>query len=84
MTDHPGKTPAQRRVLDEMGCGGKTPRMSPQVRDALLRQGLIEQCGETIFQDRFGIIRVPEYEMTIAAHIQWCDAMAEQCGDDDD
>ena len=43
MTDnapkHPGRTPAQRRVLDAIGCGNNSPRMVAAVRDAMLKAG---------------------------------------------
>jgi hypothetical protein len=45
MTDnapkHPGRTPAQCRVLDAIGCGNNSPRMVAAVRDAMLKAGLI-------------------------------------------
>lgn len=73
MTKHPGKSPAQRAALDEIGCGNYLPRMSPATRKALLDRGLIEPCGEKIIcQDRFGTVRLTEYQMPIPVHYQWC------------
>ena len=74
---HPGRTAAQRRVLDAIGCGESSPRMSPKVRDALLTADLIVQCGERVVcQDRFGTVTAPEYVMPIPVHMQWCSAVA--------
>lgn len=76
-TTHPGKTAAQRRALDAIGCGDFSPAMADRTRDALLVAGLIEPCGERILgRDRFGTIAVQEYQMPIHVHMQWCRAVA--------
>lgn len=77
IVSHPGKTKAQRRVLDEIGVGHYSVPMAEGTRKALLKQGLIEQCGaKVICQDRFGTVTVPEYQMPIPVHYQWCKAMS--------
>ena len=74
---HPGRTPAQRKVLDAIGCGDFSPSMSPRVRDALIAAGLITPAGEKVLgRDAFGPITIPEYEMPIPVHMQWCAAVA--------
>lgn len=76
---HPGKTPAQRRVLDEIGCGNHSPIMAKATRDKLLRDGLIVEL--TPLESRAGPFRmiIRQFEMPIPVHIQWCEAMeAEQ------
>lgn len=76
---HPGKTPAQRKVLDMIGCGERTPPMSRKTREALLREGLIEVCGRRCLgQDALGPIEIEEYQMPIPVHMAWCEAMAAQ------
>lgn len=76
---HPGRTASQRRVLDAIGCGDFTPRMTPQTRDAMLKAGIIEECGRKYLgRDRFGAIFVIEYAMPIPVHMQWCDAVASE------
>lgn len=76
---HPGKTKAQREALDQIGCGNYSPRMAPITRDAMLAAGLIRQCGERVVgRDRFGVIAIPEYEMTIPTHMAWCKAVASE------
>jgi hypothetical protein len=79
MTPHPAKTKAQRRILDEIGCGNYSVAISPRTREAMLAKGLIEPCGKrVIYQDRFGTVTVPEFQMPIAVHMQWCSHWAEQ------
>ena len=74
---HPGRTPAQRRALDAIGCGDNAPRMAPRVRDALLSTGLIVAAGRKVVAHcALGPITVPEYEMPIPVHMQWCSAVA--------
>ena len=74
---HPGRTPAQRRALDAIGCGDYSPTMAPRVRDALLSAGLIVQAGrKVVAQCALGPITVPEYEMPIPVHMLWCSAVA--------
>lgn len=76
---HPGRTKAQREALDQIGCGNYSPRMAPRTRDAMLAAGLIQQCGERVVgRDGFGVIAIPEYEMTIPTHMAWCEAVAEE------
>ena len=79
---HPGRTPAQRRVLDAIGCGDNSPHMSPIIREIMLRDGLIVELGPRLI---FGpsnspIDRIPvkirQFEMPIPVHMQWCDAVA--------
>lgn len=75
---HPGKTAAQRRVLDQIGCGDFTPSMSKATREAMLRDGLIIEAGmRTLGRDSFGRIQVMEYAMPIPVHMTWCRAMAD-------
>jgi hypothetical protein len=75
---HPGKTAAQRRVLDAIGCGQFSPRMSKATRDAMLTAGLIEPAGFKLlaFKDGFPPMRIPEYAMPIPVHMQWCEHCA--------
>ncbi|KAB7785977.1 hypothetical protein [Methylorubrum populi] len=73
---HPGRTPAERRALDAIGCGDTLPAMHPKVRRNLLDAGLIEQTGTTARRDALGPYEVPQYEMPIPVHMQWCSAVA--------
>lgn len=78
VTKHPGKTPAQRRALDEIGCGNHSPIMAKSTQNALLGAGLITEmepgklsCGN------LGFITVRQFDMPIPVHIQWCEAMSD-------
>ncbi len=70
---HPGRTPAQRRALDAIGCGDFCPPMSRSTRKALLDAGLIRQLSDKVVsRDRFGAITIPQFEMPIPVHMEWC------------
>ena len=79
---HPGVTGAQRRVLNEIGCGNNSPYMTPKVRDALLESGtIVEIEPRRVFGPGNSIIdRIPReirrFEMPTAIHIQWCEAFS--------
>lgn len=74
---HPGKTPAQRRVLDEIGCGSYSPVAAKRTIKALLDQGLIEELPPVrvhVFGSLY--MEVRQFQMPIPVHYQWCKAMA--------
>ena len=72
---HPGRTSAERRALDRVGCG-EPPRCSPKTLRRLLDDGLlIDQGGETR-RDALGFYTVPSYAMPLAVHYAWCSAVA--------
>ena len=76
---HPGKTPAQRRALDAIGCGDNCPPMARKTRESLLSAGLIVEIGQkALGRDRFGVIAIPQFEMPIPVHMQWCNAVADE------
>lgn len=84
---HPGRTPAQRRVLDAIGCGDNAPWMTNQTRDAMLKAGLIVQCADKLIplnpHQPSGLqIHITQFEMPIPIHMRWCDHWAAQSGDD--
>ena len=70
---HPGRTAAQKRVLDQMGCGEVLPRAKRQTLDRMVDEGLIVRLADRIVgRDGFGLITLPQYEMTISTHYAWC------------
>lgn len=73
---HPGRTPAERRALDAIGCGETLPVMHPKVRQNLLDAGLIEQCGERQIGAGPFAAHVPIYQMPVLVHFLWCSAVA--------
>ena len=84
MSPHPGKTAAQRRALDAIGCGNFSPRMLDQVRAAMLKAGLIQPAGVKVYGTGPLAVYVQEYEMPIPVHMAWCKAMADQHADEAD
>ena len=73
---HPGRTPAQRRVLDQIGAGNFSPQMTIVTRDTMLVEGLIEPAGERrVGEGPFAVV-VKEYQMPIGVHFAWCAAVA--------
>lgn len=76
--NHPGNTPAQRRALDEIGCGNFSPVMAPRTREALLKAGLIEPCGHKLVGEKPFQLRVDEYQMPLPVHKAWCDHQSEE------
>jgi hypothetical protein len=78
MSRHPGKTPAQRRVLDAIGCGNHSPIMAKATRDKLLRDGLIVELSPLILPAGPFRMEVRQFDMPIPVHIQWCEAMSAQ------
>lgn len=72
---HPGRTSAERRALDRIGCG-ETPGCSPKTLKAMLDAGLIVDAGGGTRRDALGSYRIPAYAMPIPVHYQWCSAVA--------
>lgn len=72
---HPGRTSAERRALDRIGCG-EPPSCSPKTLRNLLDAGLVVDAGGVIRRDALGSYRVPSYAMPIPVHFQWCSAVA--------
>lgn len=72
---HLGRTPAQRKALDAIGCG-EPPRRSAKTVAALFDAGLIVEVGTEVRRDALGEYRIPAYEMPTPVHIAWCAAAA--------
>ncbi|KAA0122860.1 hypothetical protein CIW48_15575 [Methylobacterium sp. P1-11] len=72
---HPGRTSAERRALDRIGCG-EPPSCSMKTLRNLLEAGLIVDVGTETRRDALGSYRVPSYAMPLAVHYQWCSAVA--------
>lgn len=78
MTKHPGKTAAQRRVLDEIGCGNYSPIMSNKTRDAMLAAGLIVELSPRFVGDGPFAVRIRQFEMPISVHMDWCTSVSDE------
>jgi hypothetical protein len=72
---HPGRTPAERRALDRIGCG-EPPACSRRILHNLLKAGLIVETVRKVRRDVLGRYDMPVYAMPIPVHMQWCSAVA--------
>ncbi|MCJ2101975.1 hypothetical protein [Methylobacterium sp. E-046] len=72
---HPGRTSAERRALDRIGCG-EPPACAQKTLRNLLDAGLIVDVGTETRRDALGSYRVPSYAMPIPVHFAWCSAVA--------
>lgn len=72
---HPGRTSAERRALDRVGCG-EPPGCSSKTLRSLLDAGLIVDVGTETRRDVLGSYRIPAYAMPIPVHYAWCSAVA--------
>ncbi|MEE7449017.1 hypothetical protein MRF4_15105 [Methylobacterium radiotolerans] len=72
---HPGRTSAERRALDRIGCGEPPACVQKMLRN-LLDAGLIVDVGTETRRNALGSYRVPAYAMPIPVHIAWCSAVA--------
>lgn len=81
---HPaaGCTRRQIEVFEQIAIGNDDGH-SPRTIKALLDKGLIvELAPKVVGQDVFGLITVPQYQVPIHLHAQWCDWCAEQPGEE--
>ncbi|MGT2488581.1 hypothetical protein ACU4GA_27065 [Methylobacterium oryzae CBMB20] len=72
---HPGRTSAERRALDRIGCG-EPPACAQKTLRNPLEAGLIVDVGTETRRDALGSYQVPAYAMPIPVHFQWCSAVA--------
>lgn len=72
---HPGRTSAERRALDRVGCG-EPPGCSPKTLRRLLDDGLLIDQGGEVRRDALGTYTVPSYAMPLPVHYAWCSAVA--------
>ena len=72
---HPGRTSAERRALDQVGCG-EPPSCSPRTLRRLLDGGLLIDQGGEVRRDALGTSTVPSYAMPLPVHYAWCSAVA--------
>ena len=76
---HPGKTKAQRAVLDQIGCGQYTPSAQRKTLDKMVADGLLDRLPDRVIgRDSLGIIALPQFEMPIPVHMAWCKYWASQ------
>lgn len=72
MKRYRGLTDRQTEVLGLVATG-QCPSASSKTLEALLRKGLIVRLKDRVVgHDVLGAIKVPQYEMPLAEHIEWC------------
>ncbi|MCJ2093067.1 hypothetical protein MKK67_11235 [Methylobacterium sp. J-072] len=72
---HPGRTSAERRALDRIGCG-EPPACSQKTLRNQLDTGLIVDVGTETRRDALGAYKIPKFAMPIPVHMAWCSAVA--------
>jgi hypothetical protein len=80
MTDHPckGMTKAQIETFEQIAVGNALPPMSMKQIKALEANGVIHLAGNKILRDEMGSFSLPQYEVPIPVHMQWCKWCSEQ------
>lgn len=81
MTDHPckGMTPRQIEAFEQIATGDALPIAHRRTLASLEALRLIERLADKeLGRDRFGAIFVPQYQVPIPIHMQWCQWCSEQ------
>ena len=79
MASHPGRTPTQKRILDEIGCGNSLPFAPRKTIENMVALGMLQRLPDKqLGRDRFGAVKMPQFEMTISTHMAWCEFQSEQ------
>ena len=84
MVKHPVKEAGGQRshvsAFEAIAVGHRT-RCRPETLEWLINHDLITRRPDKILgHDRFGVMRVPQYEVPIWAHMAWCNWRSEQPG----
>lgn len=80
MTDHPckGMTKPQIEAFEEIAIGNALPVTFRGTIRVLENRGLIERTADKILQDELGKYPLPQYQVPIPYHMQWCQWCSEQ------
>lgn len=80
MTDHPckGMTPLQIQAFEKIAVGDPLPSGVIKSFKALQAKGLIERGPDKVLRDRLGSFGIPQYQVPIRHHMQWCQWCSEQ------
>lgn len=78
-TDHPcsGMSAAAVKAFELIAIN-EHPPMNKRAIDQLLKLGLIERLPDKELRDRFGSYSIPQYQVPLAIHMQWCNWASEQ------
>lgn len=80
MTDHPckGMTKAQIEAFEKIATGIPLPPVVMKSLKILEAKGLIERGPDKELCDGLGRYRIPQYQVPIGLHMQWCKWCSEQ------
>ena len=83
-TKHPchGRPKSQIDAFENIAINQPPPCCHSKTVEALLRGGLIVECGGKRMRDALGEYVIPQYAVPIHHHAQWCAWAAENAGDD--
>ena len=58
---------------------GQVPRCHPQTLEWLVNHGLVERLPDRVVgKDRFGVAKVPNFQVPLLFHAAWCAWAAQQ------
>ena len=80
MTEHPCKGMTKAQIRDfELIATGSRPRGGHMILRKLKERGVIVDAPpKTLGRDRFGLIQVPDWDVPLPIHAQWCEWCSEQ------
>ena len=75
---HPAPKGAQRRMFEQVAVGNCCPPGDVKTRRALVEKGLIVQTGFRYIGNPPFQVKLPEFEVPIHHHMEWCKWCSEQ------
>lgn len=72
-------TPRQREAFEAIATGNALPSAHKKTLERLEKCGLIVRLADKVLgRDRFGTVSIPQFEVPIPIHMQWCQWCSEQ------
>ena len=80
MTEHPckGMTAHQIEVFEQIATGVSLPPAKKGTIQKLRERGLVVAIEDKPLHDELGEYSIPQYEVPISVHKQWCQWCSEQ------
>lgn len=78
---HPAPKGAQRVMFEQVATGVSCPSGSSRTRRALVDKGLIVRVGSRYIGNPPFQVELPEFEVPIPVHMQWCEWCSENVQD---